>query len=206
MVACQPISGTLSVSEPLELKVTEYHQPLDRRCRPRDDVCEDPVVIEKTDRFAPGTYRAQLNLDRKDAISLTLEPKTRAKSIINLAVPAETYIPKHNGRFHLSAAQTGQPFDLAGIVETTHSVTPIVATWESCSRLLERLICHGHHRGCVRDYIRIFGHHPVEYHHEYETKTVALDLSRRSTEHTLAHFDGSSTIASKIYDYRGYCF
>jgi len=142
LAACQPIAGTLTVAERLVLNVTEYERPLDPWCRRgRDRDCKEPVAVVKTGRFHPGSYRAQLELDAKDAIRLTLFEARKLESVVNLTVPRGTHLPQHEGQFRLPADETGQPYDVAGEIATTYAVSPVVTAWQSCAQSLERWVC-----------------------------------------------------------------
>ena len=203
LVGCVPIEGTLKISQPLTLSVREYEVSMTHPCARRDDDCERRVRTESTQQFLPGTYSAKLRIDLKESITLSFAESSRTKTVIDLKLPENTHIPDRQGRFLLAARDVGQLYDVAGSIDTDRQRSETYSTWESCSYLVRRLSCYANQ--CEHVYVSIYGHRPVEYHHEYETKTVVLDLLAVGSKQNLARFDGAATRASKIYDYAGFC-
>ena len=197
------MEGTLRISETLTLTVSEYRTSIKHPCSRRDDDCEPRVKTEVTQQFLPDSYAAKLRIDPKESLRLSLAESSNAQTLIDLELPEHTRIPDQQGMFNLTATEVGQPYDVAGTVNTTRRRSAIYSTWESCSYLVKRLSCYDNH--CKYTYVPIYGHRPVEYHREDETKTIVLDLLATESNENLARFDGETTRASKIYDYTGYC-
>ena len=200
---CVPLRGTLTVSKPVTLAVSEWHVAINVPCARRDDDCEQRTETQRDQQFLPGSYVASLRIDARKSLLLSLHESPKTKTVVDLKLPGNTLIPPHQGSFMLAARDVGQPYDVAGNIDTTHARSKIFSDWESCSYLIKRWRCYGN--SCEHIYIPIYGHRPVEYHHEYETKTVVLDLLAVESKEHLARFDGGATRSSKIYDYAGYC-
>lgn len=214
ITACQPISGKLTVARKLALELTEQDHPSPGVCVARHDDCGDPVVKRVSASFHPGTYDARLDIDDTDAIQLTVDDGTDRNAVFRVAIPEDVHLPKTSGRFVLPADESGQPFDLNGMVRTVESSSPVTAGWERCHLSVKRRVCaHTEYKGkktrrnprCRYVYDSIYGQRPVEFHRVLKTRMVTLDFNAGVTGESVARFSGSSARSYKVYDYRGYC-
>ena len=214
ITACQPISGKLTVTRKLALELIEQDRQTNPGCLTRDDDCGDPVVRRVSASFHPGTYDAHLDIDAADAIQLTVEDGTYREAVVKVAIPEDVHLPRTSGRFALTAAETGQPFDMSGLIEPVESSSPVTAGWERCYLKIERRVCrhskktgkkHKHRRRCRYEYETVYGHRAVEFHHTVKTLTVNLGFNADTSGEALARFNGSATRKYTVYDYRGFC-
>lgn len=179
--ACDSASGQLNVTKPLSA-----------------------VVDGKSVTFAAGTYAATIegsaNLFRKElAIDLTVNG---GEQKILLKVPSNVSVPKNDGELKLSAAQSGQPFDLDGNVATSTEDGPEQAGVESCTRTETEERCDQH--GCFPVTITINGQQEVRFFYRDMIRDVSAQLSASGSP--LAAFTGRRVDTSKEYTYQGLCY
>ena len=122
-------------------------------------------------------------------MTLSFDETSKTTTVIDLKLPEHTRLPQRQGSFVLAAREVGQPYDVAGNIDTYRERTETYSAWEHCSYSVRRLSCYQNH--CAHVYTSVYGYRPVEYHHEYETKTVVLDLLAAGSKRNLARFDGS---------------
>ncbi|MEQ1877843.1 MAG: hypothetical protein ABL958_14470, partial [Bdellovibrionia bacterium] len=94
--ACDDLQGTLSVQSPLTLKTKK-----------------ETIVLQ------PGSVSAKLDLDEGDReLEIKVKNAQGKEKEAKLKIPAGMAIPKFSGTLDLKAAQTGQAFDLKGVIDT----------------------------------------------------------------------------------------
>ena len=72
LVGCVPVQGTLKISQPLTLAVSEYQVLNNHPCSRRDDDCERQVKTTSTRQFLPGSYLAKLRIDRQESFDVVI--------------------------------------------------------------------------------------------------------------------------------------
>ncbi|MEM7405045.1 MAG: hypothetical protein AAF458_07110 [Pseudomonadota bacterium] len=223
--ACQSIDGELKVGQSIALNATVVTDDCMPGAVPHD--CEQKVSREQR-MLAAGSYDAEIDLTGADALTLRVATRERDDEFL-FSIPAGVQLPRENGRFQLASVDIGQPFDVAGEIQTARSRTPVRVTYEACRYRVERRICRrpgkshrtshaGHHvkhhgrggkgrrhRHCTTETLRLPGEQRIEYQDETVISDVAMALRATRSRTRAAHFDGTRRSVRRIELYRGVC-
>jgi hypothetical protein len=195
-VACDDLQGTLSVQAPLALKTKK-----------------------ETITLNPGSQSAKFDLDEGDReIEIKVKDARGKEKKGIIKYPAGMTIPKYSGTFTVTAAQSGQSFDLSGEINTDVDEGPSIDTTESCTYTKEVERCRqvpiynkegkviGHEEEWYTDTQSFTGSREVRYHNKSTTVTGRTLLTEPKNGSTLATFRGSRSWSETIYEYRGECY
>ncbi len=180
------------------------------------NVSQPLTMIEKGNKtlsLQPGIYKADVEAgDNKIKLEVRVNGKDR-KVNIRTRQP----LPRQNGDIFVSAAQSGQPFDADGSVNTTRSSSGRQHGWEGCTTYQRRWVCRdvlvGHDRNgnpifrrvCQDELVPYPGQQEVEFHVVTTTTEVDIALLAPGTNTQLAAFTGDRSTSQRVIDYRGYC-
>jgi len=162
------------------------------------------VVDGQAATIPAGTYNATIEGSAnifKTQISLDLALKGGTGHIL-FNVPSGVAVPKEDGELKLTAAQSGQPFDMDGKIATNVQEGSVQSGVESCTRNETEQRCDG--SSCHTETITITGQQDVQYHSEDTIRDVNVTISKAGA--VLATFSGERDDSSKVYDYQGACY
>src|SRR5687768_6690322 len=111
LFGCDDLSGTIQTQSPLTLKVKKG----------------------KLITLDVGSHAAKFDYDESDReLEIKIKDASGKEQKAELKIPSNVAIPERNGSFSLSAAQSGQAFDLSGNVQTQVDTNHFDGT-ESCT-------------------------------------------------------------------------
>jgi hypothetical protein len=201
LMACDPIRGTLQVDRSLSVKTGNA-----QNCPAETYPCPENVKLATVN---PGSY--SMDVDALGASTFRIYLKTDRKQLnIELDIPSGKSIPS-NGTFSLSSAESGQPFDLLGQVQTDVSQTQETRTQESCQITHTEQVCglkpgqsgQGPVYACWTETFTREGIEDVQYYYRTTTENLQAQLVQSGAQ--AAHYAGSKTSTDKIYTYKGGC-
>ena len=152
-----------------------------------------------------GEHKAKLRLRSKKKMTLTLTDGDNKK--FDFKIPEGTKLPQDSGTITLSAGQTGQPYDLEGIVETQTSVGPTRNESEHCTITRRVRRCRTNRDGqrvCREEVITLNGRRMIQYHIETQNKGLVLHFYKQD-QSTMGRFDGTEKTSRKIITRTGPC-
>ncbi|MCM2282851.1 MAG: hypothetical protein NDI61_13510 [Bdellovibrionaceae bacterium] len=188
LAGCEDFSGQMNVTAPFAAlaKSGRFSQP-------------------RSITIPAGAY--SVNVDTKLSGDVDLSLKVNGKSeTIRVQIPKDR-VPKENGVFTVSAAESGQPFDLRGELETTYERSHLYRGWDSCTRTVPQQVCGYDRDGryyCRVEYVTVWGQQQVEYYLLTTSRALAIELTKAQT--SLADIEGHNSSTHKVYTYQGYCF
>lgn len=208
--SCMEVDGTLNVKQ---------------------DVTFQNVTIETANReqdmtVPAGNYRAQLEFKSRERVVLEIKDfyKNNRDIDIEFDIPKGSGIPQDNGNFFLSAADVGQPYDIAGEVNTDITRSPRRYDQEQCTytdyeRRCQRVcrnVCRTRPDGrrvcrqrcenrCRNVRVTKWGWRDIEYHVRTEEKDYEVEILVPGTNTQAAVFQGDYRNSQTIIDYRGMC-
>ncbi|MCB0391104.1 MAG: hypothetical protein KDD58_07430 [Bdellovibrionales bacterium] len=233
VVACNPVTGTLSVKENLKLLI------------PESENCNDQIDwwncnnSPETVLLQPGTYSLKLNFKSSKAVDIEVKTKSNTTKTIPIEMKNGQSFPEYNGRVSLKGSDIGQNFDLVGDVDSVITESETYREYERCSEQVKRRVCErvyneekisrrndkdgrdhedrnrrdrDDRRGGGRDqvkcetkYVTEYGDRFVEYYYRYTDTKVDLDFLNVKNGELQANYEGTRVESSKIYTYKGAC-
>ena len=195
LVSCNPISGHLKIEKTLTV-ISEQPQ----NCNPMGHACPEP---KETVHVAPGDYIVNIQFPNKRTAVLALKTASRELSV-NLNIPNGRVVPE-NGSLHLTAQESGQPFDFQALITTTRSDSQRQRTYESCQVSYSETVCVPN-GGCTIRTITRWGNRDIEFFDRTTKQTMEASLMDATLKEQLASMDGDRSSVNRIYTYQGQCF
>ena len=198
LTGCDPITGQLQVLKTFNASVDA---PTCTDTDPRPE-CIGPIP---TPRIEAGKYNAEFTFTSESQVTMTLKKDRWTSTQLNFNVPEGRRLPSYSGPISLSRHESGQPFDVKGVIHTVEHDSEQHSGYESCTYTVRERECdhRGRERGC-RDVTRtVHGTQWVEYHYHYTDTDLALQFLSSSS--TLAKFAGERHSVDKVYDHQGEC-
>lgn len=198
LVGCRnSIEGTLSVQETF---IGKAFQKL-----PCNGESGDPCYTEKDVQIPRGSYRAQINFNNRTEFEVQI--KTKNTNTLKFRLPSDLNIPE-NGTFTLSSGQSGQPFDLVGIVETESRRSQVFRERETCTVERWEQECYITPQGRVcHNVLRTYpGFRDVEFYYIDTDQRIAVHLASSKEKSVFAVFNGEQTTRDRRYTYQGPCW
>lgn len=201
LVSCnEKIKGTLSLQSSLPVKVTQKSNWCNEGTN-----CEE--IVDKT--LPTGDYSTTLRFIGRHDVEMQVK-YNREQWNINIHIPSGANLPSENGTISLTSQQTGQPFDLAGDVQTQKQRGQTVRENESCSYTDYRHECYvtGNPPATVcRDvpYTR-WGYRDVEFYNVQVHREVKMNAYAPRSPAVLGTFTSVSDWTERVYTYQGRCW
>jgi len=149
--------------------------------------------------IASGTYDTSLNFKKREVI-VTLKTKEVAAKF-SIQIPKGTQIPD-NGSFALTAAQAGQPFDIAGTNKAVESHTDERSEVTSCEYTRYENYCTP--QGCFTRPVTVWGQQTTWYYLSTVNRDMSLNIIASGA--TAAHFTGASSYTTKVITHQTQCW
>jgi hypothetical protein len=155
-----------------------------------------------------GQADAKLKIDSKEKVILEVSKAGRNNNPkITFKIPKHEELPTYDGAFELTAAQTGQPYDVKGDVRTSVSRGPERGGTESC-RYYDRV------ERCVRDeqgrercrweQVERTGERCIRYYDEQTIQDLVFDLYKPNTQDNVSQFDGQYSESRRVVTWTDY--
>lgn len=159
------------------------------------------LVKGKNKTVSAGEHKTSLDF-KKNKVVATI--KTGNDSLkVELAVPQGSQIPS-NGDFELKSAQTGQPFDIFGHLQTTVTEVEQPPGYESCQKQDFDTICDNN--GCHVAPVTRPGNRYIEFFYRYTDQMMQFDMVASSNaQDKYGDFQGHARSTEKIVTYEGAC-
>lgn len=129
--------------------------------------------------------------------------------------PAGQTIPEQEGEIFVSAAQSGQPVDMHGIMNTAFDRGPDQYGSQRCYEYRPVQVCqqvwvqdnHGGHYvyQCHMEQQQVPGDQEVVYHVERETRTGTIHFMQPNKSTTVGQFYGQAVSTNNVVTWQGYC-
>lgn len=160
------------------------------------------IVKGKNKTISQGSHDTSLDFKRNKVIaSIKTGDKTDK---IEISVPQGAQIP-NNGNFELKSAQTGQPFDILGAVQTKVTDSRRYSGMETCQKQEYQTICDP--KGCHVVPVTRQGNRQIEFFYRDTDQAMQFDMTAvAELNNKYAHFDGRVRYTEKVVTYEGMCF
>lgn len=178
LVGCEDMTGELKVATKFNAYV-------------RNKLKEIPV----------GNHETTLNI-KKEKITATVKVNDEKLAVV-LNVPNSVSLPE-NGPFTLTAAQSGQPFDTKGNVQTVITNSELQTGRESCQYYTDEPVCDQH--GCTIQHVIRHGWKDTEYFEEVTDQKIQFITSDTQSGRSHSRFNGAQTTTKKKITFEGQCF
>lgn len=175
IVGCEDIGGTLQVFKNFNAKTDNG-----------------------TEVVAAGSYKTSLDFGHKQVVATLKQDSKEVK--ITFQVPKGSDIPD-NGPFNITAAQSGQPFDIAGTNKTDSQDSDRRSEYVSCQYQSYQQVCNP--KGCQTIPVTRWGSQFTDYYLRTTTEQMQFDMVDSSA--TVAHFTGEASWSEKIVTYQSQC-
>lgn len=180
-------------------------------CKTYDGQLEVRQTLEfnekKNNFIEPGLYDAKLKIDSETSTTLTVAVGSSSKNPkIKFKIPKQEKLPEDNGPFELSAAQTGQPYDIRGDLKTTVTQSDEKMGYESCQYHDYVYDCYyqGGKKHCGYFYKEMRGERCIRYYNRYRDQVIAFDLLISNSKTSLGKFEGSHRSTERIILWKDY--
>lgn len=198
MAGCRnTIEGTLRVDKTFSAKSVQKLP-----CNPE---AGDPCYAEKNIQVTPGQYAAKITMNSGNEIEVQIQgAKTQS---LKVQIPSNMQIPE-NGSFAVSSRQSGQPFDLNGVVTTTHQNSEMYRQRESCMVERWERECYETPNGrqCSAVLRTYPGSREVEFYYIDTLQLLEVALTSSTDRSQLAQFKGEKQTSQRRYTYQGQCW
>lgn len=200
LVGCRStIEGKLNVVKNFNGKVTVS--------QPCNGEGGGDCFTERTVQIKQGQYTANVHSNSKTEVEIEIKGSSTQNLKVN--IPRNMTIPA-NGEFSISAAQSGQPFNIVGAMKTAQERSKTYRERESC--WVERWDVECYVTGnppqqVCREVRRTFpGYKNVEYYYLDTVEDLLVDLKDRENNDALAQFTGHKESREKRYSYEAQCW
>jgi hypothetical protein len=156
--------------------------------------------------FPTGSYHTLLTINSKTKATLKVKAANASYDLV-LNIPKSVQLPSESGPIRLTAAQSGQPFDIDGDLVSRTYQTEVQTGQMSCERQEPETVCWGGpHPGCATRWVTYPGWQRVQYYDVVNEKRLTADLKEAGTAHVSATLFGSNSESKRHYLYQGPCY
>lgn len=165
----------------------------------------EPCYTEKDVQINPGSYKTQINFNNRTEFEVQIKAKNT--TTLKFRLPSDLNIPE-NGTFTLSPRQSGQPFNLVGIVETESRRSQVFRERESCTVERWEQECYITPQGRVcHNVLRTYpGFRDAEFYFIDTDQRLAVHLAAPQDASVFAVFNGEKSTRDRRYTYQGPCW
>lgn len=168
-------------------------------------VNQSVTLVDKKGRQVPivagQRYKAELGKDGDNVkFNIKIDGKERE---IRLPIPRGSKLPKHDGELTITAAQSGQPVDFYGLVETNVSESRDQRGYQSCTVQIQVRVCRQY--GCNYEWRTVSGQQEVVYYDRTSVTSAHVSLRAPGTRSAKAQFEGSNSSTEQIITWAGRC-
>lgn len=194
LVGCDELIGTAQVANGLQVKIK------------KDKVVDVPA----------GNYRSAVDFSpSRRTIEIKLKKAIAGKDLtFKVKAPDSLKLPVYAGDIAVSAAESGQLFDLFARVDTDISDSAEYQAAETCTTKVYEKVCREvideetqkKHEECSVEEVSVTGQHDVRFYYTTTTTSGNIRLTKPGSDIQLTSFDGSRSSTSKNYTYQGDCW
>lgn len=171
---------------------------------------QNTQLIDKKGRVlqlqAGASYSS--SIEKKDGmleIDIDINGKERK---VQVRPPAGQPVPQEEGEMFVTAAQSGQPVDLHGILNTDYVRGPDQWGYRRCQEVRQVQVCGYDQHGkyvCRWENRYFYGDQEVRYYNLTTTRTGEIRLLNPGTNVEAAKFYGRSSGTQQVITYEGFC-
>lgn len=117
-------------------------------------------------------------------------------------------IPQEEGTLFVTAAQSGQPVDMHGVLNTDYQQGPEQYGQRTCYEQRPVRVCATNQQGqyvCWTEYQQVQGRQDVRYYNLRTTRTGTIHMLNPGTSNVAAQFNGRSVTDESVITWQGYC-
>lgn len=158
-------------------------------------------------KLQPGQWDITITRESDRQVVFEVKDARNRTHKIVLKTPRETSLPERSGEFSLPGAQSGQPFDVQGVVDTVVTDSDLMRDNERCSYQRPYTVCGPDGRGrhhCWTEWRTVWGYRYVEFINRTTTQSLAGQIT--ATGAVAGDFGGHRTDVERIYRYAEQCF
>lgn len=155
---------------------------------------------------AGQTYKASIEKE-DDTLELDIDVNGKQRKVrFRPAIGQE--IPQEEGELFISSAQSGQPVDMHGVLDTEYTQGQEQWGQRNCYERVPVRVCGKNQQGqyvCWTEYRQVQGTQDVRYYNRRTTRTGVIRLLNPGTSKVAARFDGRSVNDEQIITWQGHC-
>lgn len=155
---------------------------------------------------AGQTYEASIEKD-DGLLEIEIEVGGNDRKIRVRPAPGQQ-IPQEEGELFITAAQSGQPVDMRGVLNTEYSQGQEQYGQRTCYDRVPVRFCGTNQNGqyvCWTEYREAQGYQDVRYYNLRTTRTAVINMLNPGTSRVAAQFDGYSSTDEQVITWEGYC-
>lgn len=152
------------------------------------------------------TYNANIEKE-DDLLEIDVDVNGKKHSVHVRPAPGQT-IPQDEGDMFISSAQSGQPVDMHGVMNTDYERGPEQYGQRTCYEQRPVRVCGTNQNGqyvCWTEYRQVQGYQDVRYYNLRTTRTATIDMLNPGTNNVAARFNGYSATDESVLTWQGYC-
>lgn len=155
---------------------------------------------------AGGRYSA--SIEKEDGmLEIDIDVNGKERKIRVRPAPGQQ-VPQEEGELFITAAQSGQPVDMHGILNTEYDRGPEQYGRRTCYRQMPIRVCGTNQHGqyvCWTEYRNVSGDQDVRYYNLRTTRTGTIHMLNPGTSTVAAQFNGRSVNDESVITWEGHC-
>lgn len=171
---------------------------------------KDVKLVDKKGNAVPlqagMSYKANIEKE-DDLLEIEVEVAGKTRKIRVKPAPGQQ-IPEEEGTLSISAAQSGQPVDMVGTLNTEYDQGPEQYGQRQCWERVPVRVCgtdnQGHYH-CWIEYRQVAGYQDVRYHNVRTTRTGDIQMVYPGQSSLAAQFNGRSVTDQSVITWEGRC-
>lgn len=155
---------------------------------------------------AGGSYEASIEKD-DGLLEIDIEVNGKGRTLKVRPAPGQQ-IPQDEGTLFITAAQSGQPVDMHGVLNTDYQQGPEQYGQRTCYEQRPVRVCGTSQNGqyvCWTEYRQVQGYQDVRYYNMRTTRTGNINMLNPGTSTVAAQFNGRSVKDEQVLTWQGYC-
>ena len=155
---------------------------------------------------AGRTYNASIGED-SGLLEIKIDVDGKDRKLKVRPAPGQQ-IPQEEGEMFITAAQSGQPVDMHGIMNTDYERGPDQYGQRTCYEQRPVRVCGTNQQGqyvCWTEYRQVQGYQDIRYYNVRTTRTGDIHMYNPGTSKLAARFTGRSVSDEQVLTGQGYC-
>jgi hypothetical protein len=155
---------------------------------------------------AGHTYNA--NIEKEDELlEIDIDVDGKGRTVKVRPAPGQQ-IPQEEGEMFITAAQSGQPVDMHGILNTEYNQGPEQYGQRTCYDRVPIRVCGTNQNGhyvCWTEWRQVQGYEDIRYYNLQTTRTGDIHMLNPGTSNVAAKFHGRSVTNASVITWQGHC-
>ena len=155
---------------------------------------------------AGRSYEA--NIEKEDnVLEIDIKVNGKTRSVKVRPAPGQQ-VPQEEGEMFVTAAQSGQPVDMHGVLNTEYERGPEQYGQRTCYEQRPVRVCGTNQQGqyvCWTEYRQVQGYQDVRYYNMRTTRTAVIHMLNPGTHNVAAEFNGYDASNEQVMTWQGYC-